>query len=532
MREFLVVAFACVVMSGWPAQAAPLGVGCDTSRTAVAFHSDGSPADQPGAPVPCAAMTQYGGAESRMAVAPDGGLMETPAIVGVEPTAPGQPTPEVVLSQNAGIGWSQNGGASWNLVMPDGTLCPQGDNDLYFDRVTSRLFYSCIQDPLPPPAERYAVPYLARAGLLSTTPPSYDSWYHFDMNGYISENPRFTSAPAPAGQPQPIPGENMTYWCANFTNLIVTGTRTCHRSFDGGASWEFASILYSPVPLHAECGTDGESLAAGYPQGGPDGSLWAFVMCGDTTYLARSTDEAATWPILRRPDDTPVTVPISPGSGGGFGFGNPQLRVDRNGNLYVVEKVGNALLLRVSRDDGLSWSEPLDMVVPAARSLSFSFWGAAIGYEPGHVAVSYMTPRSGGGYDGYISATHDALDPNPVFYAAAVNPPTQPIVTTPGGFGSSDDFITLDMGPDGTPWAPFFSDCRTNPQGDYEHPYCQHTDGLRITPAPPFTLPGNVKTMTVGSLQWLPEPSRILQVVAGAAWIGWLGRRRRARDGQ
>ena len=118
-----------------------------------------------------------------------------------------------------------------------------------------------------------------------------------------------------------------------------------------------------------------------------------------------------------------------------------------------------------------------------------------------------------------------------MFYAAAVNPPTRPIVTTPGGFGSSDDFITLDMGPDGTPWAPFFSDCRRNPRGDYEHPYCQHTDGLRITPAPPFTLPDNVKTMTVGSLQWLPEPSRILQLVAGAAWIVWLGRRRRARVG-
>src|SRR4029077_2414714 len=98
----------------------------------------------------------------------------------------------------------------------------------------------------------------------------------------------FTTAPAPAGQPQPIPGERMAYWCAN--NSASSTTRDCVRSFDGGTSWQFASQLYglNAVP-HAECGTNTES--AGYPQGGPDGSLWVQFTCGANTYLARSVDE-------------------------------------------------------------------------------------------------------------------------------------------------------------------------------------------------------------------------------------------------
>lgn len=457
MKPFLGFVFILVGLSGWQAHA--LGAGCDTSRTAVAFHSDGSPADSSGAPVPCAVKTGFGGAESRMAVGPNGDLMETPAIMGVEPTVPGQPTPEVVLSSNSGIGWSQNGGSSWNVIMANDDLCPQGDNDLYIDRVTGRLFYTCLYDPLPPPADRYSVPYLATSDLLSSTPPGYTTWNKVTEYGYQSENPRFTTAPAPAGQTPPVPGENMAYWCGNLSNMIVTGTRTCHRSFDGGASWEFASILFSTVPQHSECGTNAENLSAGYPQGGPDGSLWVMVQCGGVTYLAKSIDEAATWPILYKPDDTPVTVPITSTAGGGFGFGNPLLRVDSAGNLYVVEKIGSAVLLRVSQDQGLTWSGPLNMIAPAARQVSPHSWGAAIGYQPGHVAVSYLAERSSEGYDGYITVTHNALDPDPVFYGAAVNPPSSPIVTTIGGLGSAEDFITLAMGPDGTPWAPFFSDC-------------------------------------------------------------------------
>src|SRR5439155_4002213 len=161
------------------------------------------------------------------------------------------------------------------------------------------------------------------------------------------------------------------------------------------------------------------------------------VQCGGQNYLARSTDEGSTWPILHGSDGAPVTVPASPvpaacgspappGFGTAFaalGGGGPQLRVDTAGNLYAVEKATDdachsTLLLRISQDGGLTWSAPLNMVAPAARQTTVGQWSVAVGYQPGQVAVSYLATRSAGGADGYITVTHDALDADPVFYAS------------------------------------------------------------------------------------------------------------------
>src|SRR5439155_266095 len=108
------------------------------------------------------------------------------------------------------------------------------------------------------------------------------------------------------------------------------------------------------------------------------------VQCGGQNYLARSTDEGSTWPILHGSDGAPVTVPASPvpaacgspappGFGTAFaalGGGGPQLRVDTAGNLYAVEKATDdachsTLLLRISQDGGLTWNARLNMVAPA-----------------------------------------------------------------------------------------------------------------------------------------------------------------------
>jgi len=485
-----VLFFALVGLFGWQAAAAP-GPGCDTTRPAAAFYSDGSPAIAAGAPVPCGVKTGFGGAESRVATTPNGDVLQTPAIAGAGlfgtplPAPPGTPTYEFVFTQNSGIGWTRDLGGSWELFFANGDRCPQGDNDLYVDHVTGRLYYSCIFGPLPPPANRYAVPYLADAAVMSSPGAPYTQWSRNTMYGWLSENPRFTSGPAPAGQPNPVPGENMAYWCANFTNLLVAGTRTCHRSFDGGASWQFAGIVYPSHPT--ECGTSAPE-GGGYPQAGPDGSLWVLITCGTNRWLARSTDEAATWPLVRNGLGIPVTVPAT-----------GQLRVDSAGNLYLVSASGTSLLLRTSTDGGQSWRGPFNMTAPAVRSGTVNRSGVAIGWQPGVVAVDYLTNRSTGGFDGYISVTHNALDANPVFYAQAINPPYKPIVTASS---LSDDFITLDVAPDGTPWAGFYSNCEKNNRGDYIDFYCQYTQGTRVLPFAPPIAPDTVKMMTMGTLQF------------------------------
>src|SRR2546430_3502760 len=78
----------------------PLPPGCAPDRSAVAYHSDGSSAHPSRVPVTCAVSTGFGGRESQIKVAPDGDVVEEPAMTspgllgtGVIDNSPG-PRPE------------------------------------------------------------------------------------------------------------------------------------------------------------------------------------------------------------------------------------------------------------------------------------------------------------------------------------------------------------------------------------------------------------------------------------------------------
>jgi hypothetical protein len=139
-------------------------------------------------------------------------------------------------------------------------------------------------------------------------------------------------------------------------------------------------------------------------------------------------------------------------------FGGDEIDQTRDsaGDLYYAELDGSSLLLRISRDDGQTWSDPVNMTPPAAREATFQLWWLAVGYQPGEVAMSALTIREGGGFDGYISFTRDALDLEPLFYGQTLNPPTRPILSE---LGTPVHYVGVDFAPDGTPWAAFWSDC-------------------------------------------------------------------------
>src|SRR5205823_10923580 len=145
------------------------------------------------------------------------------------------------------------------------------------------------------------------------------AWRSTPMHGFIApENSRFTSGPAAAGQAPGTSAERgrVTYWCGNQNEVATSPPildRTCFRSLDGGATWQRRSILFTTVApvTHPECAPNSETFSAGdgnYPQAGPDGSLWVMVQCGSTTYVAKSTDEAATFPILEDPVTGPYAI--------------------------------------------------------------------------------------------------------------------------------------------------------------------------------------------------------------------------------
>jgi hypothetical protein len=170
-------------------------------------------------------------------------------------------------------------------------------------------------------------------------------------------------------------------------------------------------------------------------------------------FLARSPDEAATWPIVHGADGKPLTIPAA-----------DELRTDPTGNLYAMRQVDAQLLLRVSTDQGRSWGQAVNVVAPGVTGILK--WFVAV-REPGHVAVAYLGQAKGQTtWDGYLTETRDALGARPVFWSARMNDAKRPLMYGENLQGTPSvlvDYIGVDIGPDGTPWASFVQDCGPSP---------------------------------------------------------------------
>jgi hypothetical protein len=234
-----------------------------------------------------------------------------------------------------------------------------------------------------------------------------------------------------------VPGESVAYWCGN-TFLFGYGRRDCWRTLDGGHSWELrGTYLRRGVPVHSECGTNEEVFDAGdgyYPQVAADGTLWTALECGGHYYLARSKDEAKTFPVVR---EIPRT---------------DELRVDSTGRLYAVSRVGAQLQLRTSTDRGRTWTKPVDLVAPSLRGAALTQWWSVALRGPGQLAAAYLTEHKGGGYDASVTVQRRSR-----FVSATVNGGRKPMITSPAS--AKDDYIDVDVAPDGTAWGTFFGDC-------------------------------------------------------------------------
>jgi len=442
-RNTLLLALPLVagLLTAVPAQgSAP----CPGAReTARAFTADGRSSSYQA--VACTIGTGYLTSETHVRVAPDGTVVQQPAQIapgvagsGFVPGTPG-PKPQTQITP-AGFAVSADGGHSFRYVEPAGTQWVASDGSIYIDAATGRLYYYALS-PVTVPSSGIPVEDQVPAGYahLLTSDDGGRTWFNTQAPGYVeSENPRFTSGPTPRGGDQPVQGERVAYWCGN-TVMFAYGERDCWRTLDGGHSWTMRStLLRRGVPVHSECGSDQEDFSAGdgyYPQAGPDGSLWTLVSCGGRTYLARSVDEAASFPVVR-------PLPTL-----------DELRVDSRGTFYGVTLSGSKLLLRTSHDSGRTWSMPVDLVAPARRGAAIGQWAMAL-RGPGQVAVAYLSAHKGGGYDGSVTVQRGS-----VFVTSTVHGAAHQLVTSPQS--AKDDYIDLDVAPDGTAWGSFYGDCAT-----------------------------------------------------------------------
>lgn len=443
-RNVLVLALPLVgALLSVPAHGAPRCPG--SAEVVSAFAADGKPVPYRG--TGCTVGTGFLTGETHVRVAPDGTVVQQPAEhapgvagSGFAPGAPG-PRPQTQISP-AGFAITSNGGRSFRYVEPASTQWVASDGAIYIDQPTGRLYYYALS-PVTVPSSGIPLQDQAPAGYahLVTSKDGGRTWLNNQVPGYVeSENPRFTSGVAPRGGDKPVAGERIAYWCGN-TAMFAYGERDCWRTLDGGAHWAFRSaLLRIATPVHPECGSDAESFDAGdgyYPQAGPDGTLWSVIACGSKHFLVRSTDEAATFPVVR-------PLPAI-----------DELRVDSSGVLYGVTRSGSHLLLRTSSDQGRHWSSATDLVAPARRHQPVGQWAMAL-RGPGQVAVAYLSARAEGGYDGSVTVQRGGR-----FLTATVHGGGKALVTSPQS--AKDDYIDLDVAPDGSAWGSFYGDCGADP---------------------------------------------------------------------
>jgi hypothetical protein len=291
------------------------------------------------------------------------------------------------------------------------------------------------------------------------------------------------------------------YLCGDnaSTGAATVGTLgfSCSKSLDGGRHWLGTTLdgqgFYSGLAKdgfhpYPQCAGQSTSAGAGV-QPLPDGTLLVVVTCNGNTFLSQSKDEGAHWNIAYKIQHA--------GS----------LRADSAGNLFLLEKatVNGAyqLLLSHSRDNGKTWSPELNMVAPGVTSVgTFTFaQGTYANGLVGDVAVTYYGNRKGKTTsDGFITATKDALDPNPVFWSGQVNTLSgRPLLyntPTDGNIGVTVlDFNGGAWSPDGgSIWGSWVQDCGANVATD---PNC--------TRRYPKTNPGNPDDGFAGRLVWPPR---------------------------
>jgi len=125
----------------------------------------------------------------------------------------------------------------------------------------------------------------------------------------------------------------------------------------------------------------------------------------------------------------------------------------------------------VSRDKGQTWSKPMMIAAPDVREASLVSLAAG---DKGRIAFSYMgstnvAPPLGakGDYsevtwNGYMGISTSALTKSPLFYSTAVNDERYPLTgrkCSPARCDGVGDFLDVQIGPDGTPWAAFVNAC-------------------------------------------------------------------------
>lgn len=364
-------------------------------------------------------------------------------------TATGGLSPVVMKSTDKGRTWEE---ASPNLAGQN-THFLTLDPYIYVDESTGRIF---------------DIDLTVACAYLSISDDSGESWITNPVacGRPINDHQTLFSGP-PALTPMTVFPE-VVYYCWNDFGL---GT-SCSKSLDGGLTW----IPETQAFFGIQSGDDGEGdVCGGFIGHGivaEDGTVYIPKEHCGRPWIAISKDEGLTWQQIQV-----ATNPTEPGGS------DTTVALDSKGNLIYGYESKEKFYLSVSEDGGETWSKSINATAPGVTEINLPTLDAG---KDGSVALSYMgsenSPyprckpdcREGDWADeyqkvtwnGYITMTTDVLSRDPLFFSGSVNDRRDPIYRGHCDFFTGRcspvlDFLDIEIGPDGTPYATYVDACTT-----------------------------------------------------------------------
>jgi hypothetical protein len=397
-----------------PAQPAQTGITCHPEWPIVAHRAGGDVVNLPAGaalPTPCVTQTGFASSESTIAVGKTGTLIYSPADT------------ENTLAR------SSDGGMSWQLTSPADeqrtSFWNTVDPYVIADRKTGWMFWTHATGPIRnegglPQGSGF---YLAAAyGFqVYTSSDDGESWSTADYQTAPTGDWEqvFVGPPPPvtSGAAQPVAYPDIVYFCANAPVEVSGPGRACYKSLDGGGTFSLIGFA-SPTASNPQDICPPLQFRNGVVD--TAGTIYLAATCQFSDYVLVSQDEGVTWTWLPV-KDAPTSSSIITG-------GWLQIAMDDADTLYALwPGVNDGLLyLEISHDHAMTWSKPMMVAMPGLHQVQRPAFKAG---APGHVGIAYYASTDPGAFmvSGYITQTEDALDPDPLFYSAAINDPAVPI---------------------------------------------------------------------------------------------------------
>jgi hypothetical protein len=406
--------------------------GCDPARPASVHGPGGAPVAWDGpAGIPCLVTTVWGTGEPSIGLTRDGTLFAYPSY-----HAPNEALTAVEQFTMLGMARSRDQGETFTRHHSEAAGLVNwhpytADPFMYVDPYSDRVF---MEDLAAPPFNCANLSYSDDAG---------ETWTQALGGCLVWDHVGYGSGPSVLGGLSGYPAVLQRCAITLVLTTLASEASGCQKSLDGGATWQ------PPGDPAFFGGPDGLPYVPGTCHGAVhhvfvDHRGWTWLgrdWCGTGPWVALSKDEGATWQRFHVHADPLAWHDVGVGA-------------DSAGTAYAFWiSADDRPLLSVSRDDGASWSEPMDIGPPglvAAGNANIAPAGA------GKAGFSYAGTFEGTDGVHAILAAGYGLDTDAPLFVTGV--PAEAINGGDCSGGLCDgqaDFLDATVAADGTVWGSY-----------------------------------------------------------------------------